>query len=322
MPRIAPRHLRAPEPAPPRPRRRLPRLIGLIGTLVLLAAVALPLQRATALRQSQAVFSVKCNLSHRAADDPIVFPGLAGRSHLHDFFGNVSVDANSTTASLARAASTCLKGMDEVDKAAYWTPALLHNGRPVTGSADELRIDAYYAVLDKPLPLRPMPVGLRMVAGDARARSAQPTDVVHYNCLRYPQGGQVTRSSATMPSCPPGSYLSARIEFPSCWDGTNLDSPDHQSHMAYPTRQACPLTHPVELPALSIRLRWKSARGLPSSQLSLSSGGQQSMHADFWNVWSPSVMRWLVDNCLNATRNCTDIARNQIPVATGSFTGG
>jgi hypothetical protein len=320
MARTHPRHLRAPEARPPR--RRLPRLVALVGSLVLVAAVALPLQRATALRQSQAVWSVKCNLSHSAADDPIVFPARAGRSHLHDFFGNVGVDANTTTASLARAASTCLKGMDEVDKAAYWTPALLHNGRPVSGSPDELRIDAYYAVLDKPLPVRPMPLGLRMVAGDAAARTAQPTDVAHYNCLRFPQGGQVTRSSAAIPSCPPGAYLSARIEFPSCWDGVNLDSADHRSHMAYPSRQRCPVTHPVGLPALSVRLRWKAARGIPSSQLALSSGGQFSMHADFWNAWSPSVMRWLVDNCLNATRNCTDIARSQIPVATGSFTSG
>jgi uncharacterized protein DUF1996 len=319
MARIVPRHVRPPEP---KPRRRLPRLIALVGSLVLLGAVAIPLQRATALRQSQAVWSVKCNHSHSAPDDPIVFPALAGRSHLHDFFGNVSVDANSTTASLARAASTCLKGMGDPDRAAYWTPALLRNGQPVTGSADELRIDAYYAVLDKPLPIRPMPLGLRMIAGNAMARTAQPVDIVHYNCLRYPTGGQVTGKSAAIPSCPPGSYLSARIEFPSCWDGVNLDSPDHKSHMAYPSRQACPLTHPVELPTLSIRLRWKSAQSLPSSQLALSSGGQHSMHADFWNVWSPSVMRWLVDNCLNATRNCTDIARSQIPVATGSFTGG
>jgi hypothetical protein len=320
MPRISPRHLRAPEPRPPR--KRLPRLLALFGALALLAAVGLPLQDATALRQSQAVWSVKCNLSHSAADDPIVLPAMAGRSHLHDFFGNVSTNANSTTASLARAASTCLKGMDEVDKAAYWTPALLRNGQPVTGSPDELRIDAYYAVLDKPLPLHPMPVGLRMVAGDAKATTAQPTDIVHYNCLRYPTGGQVTGKSAAIPSCPSGTYLSAKIVFPGCWDGSSLDSIDHKSHMAYPTRQACPLTHPVEVPTLSIRLRWKSARGIPSSQLALSSAGQHSMHADFWNVWSPAVQRWLVDNCLNTTRNCTDIARTQIPVATGSFTSG
>ena len=319
MARLVPRHVRPPEP---KPRRRLPRLLALLGSLALLAGVALPLQRAGALRQHQAVWSIKCNHSHSAPDDPIVFPALAGRSHLHDFFGNVSVDANSTTATLARTtSSTCLKGMGEADRAAYWTPALLRNGRAVTGSADELRIDAYYAVLDKPLPVRPMPLGLRMVAGDSKATSAQPTNIVHYNCLRYPTGGQVTKSSAAIPSCPAGTYLSARIEFPSCWDGRNLDSADHKSHMAYPNRGACPVSHPVGVPALSIRLRWKAARGIPSSQLALSSGGQQTMHADFWNVWSPAVMRWLVDNCLNATRNCTDITRSQIPVATGSFTG-
>jgi hypothetical protein len=322
MARIHPRHLRHPEPRPPRRRLTLPRVIAVLGAMILLGTAFLPLENATALRQSQAVWSVKCNHSHSAPDDPIVFPGLAGRSHLHDFFGNVSVDANTTTASLARAASTCLKGMDEVDKAAYWTPALLHNGQPVTGSPDELRIDAYYAVLDKPLPVRPMPNGLRMVAGNSAARTAQPINIVHYNCLHYPTGGQATGRSAEIPSCPAGTYLSAKIVFPSCWDGVNLDSPDHKSHMAYPVRQVCPVSHPVGLPALGIRLRWKAARGIPSSQLALSSGGQHSMHADFWNVWSPSVMRWLVDNCLNATRNCTDIARNQIPVATGSFTDG
>jgi hypothetical protein len=320
MPRRSPRHLRIPEPRPPR--RRLSRRLVVVGLVVVVSAFGLPLQRVTALRQSQAVWSVKCNLSHQAPDDPIVFPAQAGRSHLHDFFGNVSVGADATTASLARAASTCLNGMNEVDKAAYWTPTLLHNGRPVTGPAREHRIDAYYAVLEKPLPLRPMPLGLRMIAGDSTARTAQSTRIVHYNCLRYPAGGQVTPNSATIPSCPAGSYLSAKIVFPGCWDGVRLDSPDHKSHMAYPSRQNCPVTHPVRLPTLMVRLRWKTVRGIPGSQLSLSSGGQQSMHADFWNVWSPSVMAWLVDSCLNSTRNCTDIARNQINAPTGSFTNG
>jgi Domain of unknown function (DUF1996) len=322
MARISPRHARPPRSKPPRPRRL--GVVGGIGVLAVLGlvvsvAVALPVKRATALRQSQAVWSTKCNLSHQAPDDPIVLPARPGASHLHDFFGNVSVNANTTTASLARAASTCVRGMDEVDKAAYWTPALLLNGQPVTGSPDEHRIDAYYSVLDKPLPLREMPVGLRMIAGDSSARSPQPTKIVHYNCLWYPAGGQATSASAVIPTCPAGTYLSAKIVFPGCWDGVNLDSPDHKSHMAYPSRNQCPVTHPVRLPTLGIRLRWKTARGFSSSQAALSSGGQFSMHADFWNVWSPAVMQWLVDNCLNATRNCTDIARNQIPVATGSF---
>jgi hypothetical protein len=319
MSRLSPRHLRMPEPKPSR--RRLSRGVAVIGIVVALAAMGLPLQRATALRQSEAVWSVKCDLSHQASDDPIVFPAQPGRSHLHDFFGNVSVDADVTTASLARAASTCRNGMDEVDKAAYWTPSLLDNGRPVAG-ASEHRIDAYYAVLDKPLPVRPMPLGLRMVAGDATARTAQPTRIVHYNCIRPRGGGQATGDSAAIPNCPEGSYLSAKITFPGCWDGVRLDSPDHKSHMAYPVRQNCPVTHPVRLPTLMVRLRWRAATGIPGSRLSLASGGQHSMHADFWNVWNPPVMAWLVENCLNRAQNCRDIARSQINAPTGPFTNG
>ena len=42
--------------------------------------------------------------------------------------------------------------------------------------------------------------------------------------------------------------------FPSCWDGKNLDSPDHKSHMSYPNGAfndgTCPPSHPVHLISL------------------------------------------------------------------------
>ena len=240
---------------------------------------------------------------------------------MHDFFGNASTDEDSTTASLAKATSSCLNGMGEVDRAAYWTPSLLNGNAVVAGPPGEHRIDAYYAVLDKDTPVRPIPFGLRMIAGDGKATSPQPLDIVHYNCLRYPNGGQVTKPSAAIPTCPQDSYLSAKITFPGCWDGKNLDSTDHKSHMAYPVRGACPVSHPVDLPSVGIRVRWKTVRGVPSSRLSLASGGQFSLHADFWNVWNPAAMDWLVSHCLNQTRNCTDIARTQI-AATGAFPSG
>lgn len=33
-----------------------------------------------------------------------------------------------------------------------------------------------------------------------------------------------------------GSYgIMTSVRFPSCWDGVNLDSPDHMAHMRYVT---------------------------------------------------------------------------------------
>jgi hypothetical protein len=321
--RPSPRHLRVPALGSRRVRRpaRL-RILGALTLILFLGAVGLPVRPAHALEQSRAVFSVKCDITHTAADDPIVFPGQPGRSHLHAFFGNGSVDADTTTRSLVDAASSCHNGMGEVDKAGYWVPGLLDGGRAVRGAPGEHRIDAYYTVLGKNLPVRPMPFGLRMVAGDAKATRPQPIAITSYDCVRFPNGGEITDRFSVMPTCPAGSYLSARIMFPSCWDGRNLDSPDHKSHMAYPVRERCPVSHPVSLPVLSFRVRWKNVRGVPSPRLSLASGGQFSMHADFWNAWSPSAMQWLVTNCLNATRNCANISRSQISAPTGSFPSG
>ena len=36
-----------------------------------------------------------------------------------------------------------------------------------------------------------------------------------------------------LPLCAPGEVAEASIEFPDCWDGRRLDSPDHQAHMTY-----------------------------------------------------------------------------------------
>ena len=40
-------------------------------------------------------FRINCSLSHMNFDDPIVFPGQSRATHLHAFFGNTAVNANS-----------------------------------------------------------------------------------------------------------------------------------------------------------------------------------------------------------------------------------
>lgn len=50
-----------------------------------------------------------------------------------------------------------------------------------------------------------------------------------------------------------------------CWDGKNLDSPDHKAHVAYPTSGPanflslggnCPSSHPVRIPQLMYEVVW------------------------------------------------------------------
>src|SRR6185312_9532277 len=47
-----------------------------------------------------AQWNVLCSADHYAPNDPIVFPGQPGMSHMHTFYGNKSTDAFTTLASL------------------------------------------------------------------------------------------------------------------------------------------------------------------------------------------------------------------------------
>ena len=71
-------------------------------------------------------FRFICQAAHLGYDDPIVYPGQPGKSHLHQFFGNTLTDANSTFASLRGTGdSTC---MGPLNRSAYWIPAMM-NGK-------------------------------------------------------------------------------------------------------------------------------------------------------------------------------------------------
>jgi hypothetical protein len=86
------------------------------------------------------------------------------------------------------------------------------------------------------------------------------------------------------------------VNFPDCWDGRRLDSSDHQNHMAYSADGACPQSHPVAVPAISLVIYYGIAGG---ADVELASGGQFSAHADFVNAWDQRTLAALVDRYLN-----------------------
>ncbi len=236
-------------------------------------------------------FIESCRFSHRAPDDPIVFPGKAGASHDHSFVGNRTTAASSTHASLRAAPTSCRRPSDT---AAYWVPTLLQAAKPIFPAGATI----YYRRATLGL-VTSFPKNFRMIAGAATATTPQSRGVTWWSCGA---ASNIAPSSA-VPTCPDarGNSLRLHVRFPNCWDGGRLDSPDHKSHVAYSMRAACPSTHPVALPQLTQIYRY-ATRGGP--EFTLASGGQFSAHADFLNAWRPHVLKMLVESCLNALVRC------------------
>jgi hypothetical protein len=191
-------------------------------------------------------FSTPCEYSHSRPDDPIVHAGHAGVSHRHDFFGATGTDAASDAESLLAGDTTC---RSVADRSAYWAPSLLAVGLPV----EPTEVLAYYRVpvgADATLVEVP-PNGLEMIAGDPAATSPQPAQVVAWRCGFTPEISPVPLR------CPAGMDLRLTLTFDPCWNGSDLGSADHRSHLApLGDDGACPVTHPVLLPELTLEIRY------------------------------------------------------------------
>lgn len=236
-------------------------------------------------------FVVECHFSHAATDDPIVYPGQPGQSHLHMFFGNTDVDAFTQVDSLVDGETTC---DDPADTAAYWAPALMRGPEVLT----PIKSVAYYrpGLGVPPQEVQAYPPGLVMIAGNAGARGEQPLSIVAWGC------GRGINRQVLPPECPQGQHLELILTFPDCWDGTSLDSADHYSHVAYSSGGQCPAGYPVPMPQLQFVVQypvWGSTAGL-----TLASGGLTTGHADFMNGWDQAALEREVRLCLHREVVC------------------
>lgn len=276
-------------------------------------------------------FRLVCHASHISYDDPIVFPGQPGKSHLHQWFGNDLADANSTYESLRKTGnSTCGNALN---RSAYWMPALL-NGKGGVIRPDYVAI--YYKRRPKTDPLCAkigkacvdLPRGLRFIFGrNMLDMSALPTGGGYFNC----QGpgstpGHYPSIVDAAKNCPIGAQLGAVISAPECWDGKNLDSADHRSHVAYSryigqSYAQCDAAHPYVIPTFTLGAWWSVDADLDRSgtwdgtfnSWHFSSDNMPGMpmkpgtsfHTDWWGAWSDSILaRWHA-NCIDKMLNCS-----------------
>jgi PKD repeat protein len=241
-----------------------------------------------------AEFVAFCPFSHQLADDPIVFPGQPGQAHIHSFFGSTVTDAHSSVEVLLAGGTTC---DPPVDRSAYWVPTLFENGIPIY---PEQATFYYFVGNDARTQIRPYPVGLRIIAGSG-SRTGPADGPSHY---KWSCRGASDSSTGDFVICPAGHELEMLLNFPDCWNGSDLDRSDHQSHMAYSAGGQCPVTHPVPVPQLQFKLRYPTSGG---TGLTLAVGGGEhahtdgrgwTAHGDFFNAWESDALRFRIENCL------------------------
>jgi len=274
-------------------------------------------------------FRTECAITHYSNDDPIVYPGVKGAAHHHTFFGNTAANYMSTPESIKTTGnSSCAGGT--ANRTGYWIPSVIDTatGTPLK----PFRGIIYYKMGKVPGKyIQPFPKHLRMIAGNSSAKIESESSA-YFVCVDESATDYLKGDGKVIPSCSKSKsgrkidgYIRLKVEFPNCWDGKNLDSPDHKSHMAYANgghkdangkwyypANMCPTTHPVPVPqvteifdfevtdAVNGTNKWR----LASDNYPTTTRGGLSLHADWMNGWDEAIMTRIVKNCLNKSIDC------------------
>ncbi|KAK8029950.1 WSC domain-containing protein [Apiospora rasikravindrae] len=246
--------------------------------------------------------------------DPIADPGMVS-THMHTVMGsnafNFSMDYAQTQT------ATCSTCKVTKDLSSYWVPNLYYHAQngsfiPVKQSGGALIY--YLQRTDEKDPeykngLLAFPKDFRMIAGDPTNRNKSDSlaqRAVSFACL-----GIDGPATPELPphNCPAG--LRTQLIFPSCWDGKNLDSPDHRSHMAYPSgvdTGFCPPTHPKRFITIFYEVTWSvddlKDQWYGDKQPFVFSHGDPEgygYHGDFLNGWDVPTLQKAINECTDAS---------------------
>ncbi|HVW43777.1 MAG TPA: DUF1996 domain-containing protein [Amycolatopsis sp.] len=155
--------------------------------------------------------------------------------------------------------------------------------------------------------VRAMPKFLRVLYGDAKpAINGTGNTKASFTCT-----GFENRLIDKYPICPQGSKVERIHDFPSCWDGKNIDSANHRTHIVFPDAKGKCAKGFITVPQLRVTLVYNVPRDVQlAGQYKVDSFPEEhhnplSDHDDFANVMSQCIMMRVV-KCINSGRTCRE----------------
>ncbi|MGA5344503.1 DUF1996 domain-containing protein [Streptomyces griseoincarnatus] len=275
---------------------------------------------------STGTFASECGVNENGlfnSDNVIAAPGVSnGAHHFHDYIGNQATNAFVSDEELTRAQTSC---EDQRDRSSYYWPVLrLQNGTEerdaqspgggIEGNVGEIVTpkDVTLTFVGNPkAKVTAMPRLLRIITGDAKSFVNGPANAnASWSCT----GFEDRQLKDKYPLCPEGSDVVRSFAFQSCWDGRNIDSANHRTHMAFTDAEGnCPsgfqpipqlvqrIVYDVDAPSLE-----DGGKTVPL--FAVDSFPEQlhkpiTDHGDFINVFEEDLMNEMVA-CINEGRTC------------------
>ena len=190
-------------------------------------------------------FTTSCGVNANGlfnSDNVIVAPGVTnGAHHFHDYVGNQANNAFATDDDLARGRHQLPEpGRQVLLLLARAAPAERHPGagrgparRRHEGNAGEIVTPKQVTLTFVGNPrgkVTAMPRLLRIITGDAKAFVNGTANAnASWSCT----GFEDRQLKDKYPLCPEGSDVVRTFKFQSCWDGQNIDSANHRTHVAF-----------------------------------------------------------------------------------------
>lgn len=275
---------------------------------------------------SRGSFTSKCGTNgndNHNTDNVIVAPGVTnGAHHLHDYVGNQSNDAFASDQDLAAAQTSC---QNQGDKSSYFWPVIRvqdgtqdfdqnNDGGGKEGNVGKI-LEPTSAQLkfvgNKRGSVVAMPTALRIITGDAKAFvNGNANANVNWSCTGFENKVQLKDK---YPICPQGSQVVRLSNFQSCWDGKNIDSANHRTHVAFVQANGQCANGFKAIPQLQVRLTYNVPQpviqnGVVKNAYAVDTFPEQlhkpiTDHNDFINFFSKNTMNQMV-NCINSGRKC------------------